>query len=867
MAEQILIAGVNRIHDVLLEDLTIEQVLTHMVDTCSFCIKNQPPGEGDEVIIEVAGTRFFGGIVDSVRLKRSAGTLNIWQVDCQDYTYQLNRRLVVETYENRTADWIVKDILLKYGQEMFTSTNIQVGAPTVEYICFDYLPPSECLKKLADYCGWEWYVDYYRDVWFFDPMAGTQPAPMTITSDTEIRNLAHRLDTQGLRNRVYIKGGTMLSDPFTYEVKSDGNARIWTLPHKSHNLSLAISGSPVTVGIENVTEEATVGYLMNYQDKYVKASSRTATPADGATLTFTYQYDINVISMVDDFESQAAIASVQGGDGVYEHVIHDTSLTTIEAAEAAGMADLRNNANPRVRGSFETEIPGWVPGQLLTIDLPNRGIQNTFLVQKVSISPLTPTVWSYHVEYGGRLIGIPDFLQAIVSAQQTQTSTETQLLNKFIYDQDLFNVTDEIVINQVELPFKTEVSASGIFDPYSTDLIYREDSTSDFQQGWLTGVMASNGSLTLTSQQPGNRVITLDLSRLGIADQTKISWDAVDGPLLDEPFTAMNPRWINLYTDTPGLTTFILNEPTATDGKCLRVSGGVGWFYWNGLIPYQPDRLYVIKARFRQAVDPTVGGPNCYLGVEGIAADGVTLVNTVGSNTHSGQFYYGACGTALTSTGGWQTFIGYIRGYSSTVLNMPYPNPNSPGPMGNSVAYIRPMFIVNYLDGNGTADIDYVVLEYPGDVTVETNLSLNGGSSWDGWLPVTNSGSVPGITQGLNLQNARLQVRQSLSTDIQGLPRLDNFTLTVEGTREPISTIGSLFCVMPIDTGPLPMIQIATSPDGIKYLPWTAIEPNKSVAVPYPGYVKLKSTARIRYYNAKLAYDETGVVCDGVVVS
>ncbi|MTV49840.1 hypothetical protein GJ688_12745 [Heliobacillus mobilis] len=867
MTEQILIAGVNRIHNVLLEDLTIEQVLTHMVDTCSFCIKNQPPGEGDEVIIEVDGTRFFGGIVDSVRLKRSAGTLNIWQVGCQDYTYQLNRRLVVETYENRTADWIVKDILLKYGQEMFTSTNIQAGAPTVEYICFDYLLPSECIKKLADYCGWEWYVDYYRDVWFFDPIAGTQQAPVTITSETEIRNLAHRLDTQGLRNRVYIKGGTMLSDPFTYEVKSDGNSRIWTLPHKPHNLSLAISGSPVIVGIENVTEEATVGYLMNYQDKYVKSSSQTATPADGATLTFTYQYDINVISMVDDFESQAAIASVQGGDGVYEHVIHDTSLTTIEAAEAAGMADLRNNANPRIRGSFETEIPGWVPGQLLAIDLPNRGIQNAFLVQKVSISPLTPTVWTFQVEYGGRLIGIPDFLQAIVSAQQTQTSTETQLLNKFIYDQDLFKVTDELVVNQVELPFKTEKSVSGIFDPNRTDLIYRVDSTVEFQQGQLAGVTASNGSLTLTSQQPGNRVITLDLSRLGAADQTKISWDAMAGSLVDEPFNAMNPRWVNLYASTPGLTTFILNEPTATDGRCLRVSGGMGWFYWNGLIPYQPDRLYVIKARFRQTVDPTVGGPNCYLGVEGVAADGVTLVNTVSSNNHSSQYYYGASGTALTATGGWQTFIGYIRGYSSTINNTPTSNPNSPGPMQNNVAYIRPMFIVNYADGNGTADIDYVVLEYPGDVTVETNLSQNGGATWTGWQPTVNGGSISGITQGLNLSNAKLQVRQSLSTDIQGLPRLDNFNLTVEGAREPISTIGSLFHVLPIDAGPLPRVQISTSTDGITFSPWTTIQPGVTVEVPYPGYVKLKSRARIQYFNSKMPYDETGVVCDGVVVS
>lgn len=44
-------------------------------------------------------------------------------------------------------------------------------------------------------------------------------------------------------------------------------------------------------------------------------------------------------------------------------MIPDDVLTTIEAAEAAGMADLREHANPQVKGSFETEVPGWQPGK------------------------------------------------------------------------------------------------------------------------------------------------------------------------------------------------------------------------------------------------------------------------------------------------------------------------------------------------------------------------------------------------------------------------------------------------------------------------------------------------------------------------
>ncbi|MZP28684.1 hypothetical protein GTO91_02985 [Heliobacterium undosum] len=457
MAESFRIAGIERISAILLEDISIEQVLTQMVDTCSFCIKNVKPTEGDEVIVEVNGKRLFAGIVDTVKLSRRVGALRIWQVECQDYTYQLDRRLVVETYENRTADWIVRDICLKYAPD-FAANHVQTGAPNVAFIIFDYQQPSECFKKLAEYCGWDWYVDYFRDVWFFDPADTTRSSPVPIDQTFPLRNIKHDIQIQGLRNRVYVRGGVMLSDPFYYETKADGLARIWMLPHKPHELSFQIAGVPVSVGIENVHDEAEYAYLLNYQEKYVKASPQTATTPGGSTLSFTYRYDIDVITMIDDIRSQQAVAAVQGGDGVYEHVIVDPKLTSIEAAEAAGQADLRSHANPRVKGSFDTETGEWTPGQLIAVDLPDIGVSGTYLVQSVTLSPLTPDQWTYHVEYGGRLLGIPDVLQALVSSQKNAGLNETARLNKFIYGTEGLQVGDSLVTKAAQLPFVVEQS-------------------------------------------------------------------------------------------------------------------------------------------------------------------------------------------------------------------------------------------------------------------------------------------------------------------------------------------------------------------------------------------------------------------------
>lgn len=453
MARHLYIAGVDRWNDFIADTLQIEQILTQAVDSCSFRIRGEQPEEGQEVRVEDdALGRLFAGIIDKVQLvDYLPGMDKVWQVDVLDYTILLDRRLVVETYENMAADAIVRDIITKYGGGIFTTNHVQTGAPVVEYIVFDYRRPSECFKELADYVSWDWYVDYSKDIWFFNPANLAQLAPMTLETGGYFRNVRHSIETTGLRNRVYVRGGTMLSDPWTYEVKADGAARAWVLPHKPHDITLTVGGVARTVGIENVHEEANYNYMMNFQEKYVRASAQTATPAAGTTLAFTYKYDIDVITMVEDIASQQAIAAVQGGDGVYEHLIVDDSLTTIDAAEAAGMADLREHANPRVKGSFETEISGWAPGQLVTINLPDRGITGTFLVQKVTITPATDTLWTYRVEYGGRLLGIADWLQAIWKAQQKKRLNETALLRKFVYVADAAKMEDA-VLSSIHLP-------------------------------------------------------------------------------------------------------------------------------------------------------------------------------------------------------------------------------------------------------------------------------------------------------------------------------------------------------------------------------------------------------------------------------
>ncbi len=364
MARHLYVAGIDRWRDYERGTMQIEAPLTYQIDTCRFQVRGERPGEGEEVIIEDDNLgRLFAGIIVTVELARVQPDKSnrLWSVDCDDYTALLDRRLVVEAYENMSASDIFLDIVAKYCPG-FTTNGVRSGAPVVESTGaeFEYKRPSDCFKWLCDYIGWHWQPDYYKDLHFFSAEELASPAPMTLVPGGKFRFGKHSIDTQGLRNRVYVRGGTMLSDQQVVEWKADGVARIWNLPWGPHEVSFKVGEVLKTVGVENLHDEADFDYMMSFTEKYIRCSAQTPTPVEGITMALTARQDIPVITMVEDYTSQAAIAKVQGGDGVYEHVIDDDSLTTIQAAEAAGMADLREHANPRVKGSFETECVEYV---------------------------------------------------------------------------------------------------------------------------------------------------------------------------------------------------------------------------------------------------------------------------------------------------------------------------------------------------------------------------------------------------------------------------------------------------------------------------------------------------------------------------
>lgn len=167
------------------------------------------------------------------------------------------------------------------------------------------------------------------------------------------------------------------------------------------------------------------------------------------------------------------------------------------------------------------------------------------------------------------------------------------------------------------------------------------------------------------------------------------------------------PAWRNLSGSG---STSVLSE---SGENYLRASNGQVWYQYEENIPFNPNAKYKLSCRVRQIQDPTTPSPTdkkIYCGVTGVASNGTTYINTNGLDTTSSQHYIAASADSLTAGAGYTTFTGYFKGHG-TPAGGKHTNPNDPAKLYPGIAYIRPMFILNYSSGNGVADIDFEMLE------------------------------------------------------------------------------------------------------------------------------------------------------------
>jgi hypothetical protein len=435
------INGTDRTSKVVWNTLQMTDVLNERVDTLSFAINKHAgstyaPTVGDTVEL-LDTTTVYKGLVLSVRKVTDGHAVVRYEVDCVDNTHYLNRVLVAETYTSTTINDIIDDIVTNYAPT-FTTTNVDADV-AVETITFNRISVTEALQKLAKLSNYSWYVDYNKDIHFFEK--STEPAPFNI-SDTSNNYIYDSLeigeDISQLRNKVFIRGGEAEGDPRTESFNGDGAKKFFKLSNKFASLpTITVGGVSQAVGVDFLDDEADFDVLWNFNETYIKFTTAPGAGTNNVEVTGIPLYDILV-----QVEDTASIATY----GVSEFARTDTTITSKEEAKAFAIAELEAYGAKISEGSFTTYTSGLRSGQVITVNSTQRGVNEDFLIQRVSFSMVSKNTGMYRVELATlKTITLIDFLinQLRQSGEQIK-DTENILLQKFAQFDESITLADSL---------------------------------------------------------------------------------------------------------------------------------------------------------------------------------------------------------------------------------------------------------------------------------------------------------------------------------------------------------------------------------------------------------------------------------------
>lgn len=461
------INSVDRTADVIANTLVIDDVLNDQQNTCAFEFMDltgngMPEGDQEIVITLNDGSKMFGGYIADVTISKLQTGLPQASVTCIDYARLLDSFLVHKTYQDMTDAAIFQAIVDTYCVGFGITTDNVVSGVTISQVSFNYIQPSQAFRRICDATGRNWYIDYDKDVHYFPINQSNTPFDID-SSETGYFNLSISKDSSQIKNRVYVRGGTKLSEFTTYSEKGDGIKTKFVLPDKPHEVTLTVNGVSKSIGIKNVNLTGYDWYL-NFQEKYLEQDTGGAVLTSTDTLVVTYKYDIPILVAL---ENSASILE----HGTKEFAIFDKSITTTDAARDRAQAELTDYASRVIEGSFDTYEPGFFSGQTIHITLTDYDIDDDYIVTRVNATSFGAGNYVYKVSLASaKTMGIIRFLIEILESNKNLIDLD----DDEVVD-ELFTLTDSLLTDS--LSDNLTIDSAGPYATWCTDSLQSSPST------------------------------------------------------------------------------------------------------------------------------------------------------------------------------------------------------------------------------------------------------------------------------------------------------------------------------------------------------------------------------------------------------
>lgn len=390
---------------------------------------------GEVRILDASNTCIFGGFAADYR-DASLKTRVYTDVLCHDYWQSLDRIIVNEVFDGQTDIYIIKYLLNKYAPWVNLSQLTTAAGFTFGPKNYQHKTLMKCLQDVADASGYQIWIDPNKVLYYVRPTNSANAAfslsdtPNFATSFPHLVD-KYETDDNALINRVYFYGGKHLSSDLTIDLSAqcNGVSKVYTIPYYPHKASdgkfhILVSGVDQTFGYtggtgnQNVltTDGGTAHLLLNIDSHTIEADSPYAS---GTALSVRIRREIPLVVVLTDQSSYQKFGTY------YDGSIVDTSVFDIQTALQRCRVLLLEQSYGLTTLQVRCWRPGLKPGTLLYIKNTIKGINNTYIVQEVSVVPLGGGNFAYDVTVGAWNWNLVDtVLQLAQAATPADTASQ-----------------------------------------------------------------------------------------------------------------------------------------------------------------------------------------------------------------------------------------------------------------------------------------------------------------------------------------------------------------------------------------------------------------------------------------------------------
>jgi len=332
----------------------------------------------------------------------------------------------------------------------FTLQKCQRGGAKFGDIRSQYTKPSALTEQFAKNQTYFWYIDNDRDLNFFP--SSNNPAPYSLSNaagaaTNNYIDLVIDTDISKLVNRQTVRGGLAPdSNLYTQTLAFDGQRTSFPLDYPPSTFALTVGGVAQTVGAEGYTDETTVQWVYNFSNKLCRKTAATATPTNGTAGVATYYPYKPIRVRATNPASITTMKALTGGDGIYDGpVINDPSIPSFADARTRALAEVNQWGNAIQTATWKTDQDGLHAGMTISIRDDSRGVNGSFLIQKVDVKQKFGARFTYSVTAGSTMFGLIEFFQLLFKKTQQINLDPNEIIDAVLNVDDTITIVDSIV--------------------------------------------------------------------------------------------------------------------------------------------------------------------------------------------------------------------------------------------------------------------------------------------------------------------------------------------------------------------------------------------------------------------------------------